>query len=162
MAFSDVSCPGTNGHSGNFYFWWFGLIWLFIVMICILTAFHLQSAFQRSVFHRICLWYSEGVYVFYRQQRFNLCFEGELQFRLTHRITSSNTTFPEISKLSQRERQVEFLARETQRKEEKQGNNGTQSEIRISTLLSSSFLGEKYKHCTARNECIGSGSELSR
>lgn len=85
-----------------------------------------------------------------------------MQFRLTHRITSSTTTFPEISKLTQRERQVEFLARETQRKEEKPRNNGTQSDTRTSTLLSSSFLGKKYKLCRARNECIGSGSELSR
>lgn len=85
-----------------------------------------------------------------------------MQCRLTHRITSSNTTFPEISKLSQRERQVESLTRETQRKQEKPRNNGTQSDIWTSTLLSSSFLGKKYKHCTARNECIGSGSELSR
>lgn len=85
-----------------------------------------------------------------------------MQFRLTHRITSSNATFPEISKLSQSERQVEFLAREEQRKEEKPRNSGTQSDFWTPTLLSSSSLGKKYKHCRAGNECIGSGSELSR
>lgn len=62
------------------------------------------------------------------------------------------------------ERQVESLSRETERKQEKPRNNGTQSDIWTSTSLSSSLLGKKYKHCTARNECIehGSGSELSR
>lgn len=92
----------------------------------------------------------------------DLIFEGEMEFRLTHRTASINTTFPEISKLNQRERQAEFLARETKIKEEKPRNNGTQSDIWTSTLLSSSSLGKKYKYCTARNEYFGSGSELSR
>lgn len=85
-----------------------------------------------------------------------------MEFRLAHRTASINNTFPEISKLNQRERQIEFLARETKRKEEKLRNNGTQLDIWTSTLLSFSSLGKKYKYCTARNEYFGSGSELSR
>lgn len=80
-------------------------------------------------------------------------------------LTELPATMPHFQKSQnwvKRQRQVEFLARETQRKEEKPRNNRTQSDIWTSTSLSSSFLGEKHKHCTAGNECTSSGSELSR
>lgn len=142
---SDVSCPGSNGHSGNFYFKLFGLIWLFIVIICIVTAFHLQSALQTIT----C--FTEFVSGTLRKCTFfidNKDFISALREKCTSGLlTKLPAALPYFQKSQNwgREREVESRQK-PQRKGKKPKNNASQSDIQTTTLPSSPFLNNKCKH----------------
>lgn len=137
-----MSCPGSNSHSGNFYFKLFGLIWLFIVIICIVTAFHLQSALQTIT----C--FTEFVSGTLRKCTFFID-DKDLISALREKCTSGLLTklpaaLPYFKTDAERERLN--LLRNLKGKEKKPKNNASQSDIQTTTLPSSPFLNNKCKH----------------
>lgn len=83
-----------------------------------------------------------------------------MQFRLTNRVSSSTTIFPEISKL--RERETESLVRDRKGKKRSQNLMDTNQTFRPQPHPPPLSRVTNTNTYALRNECFGSGSELSR